>query len=152
MLAGQPPFTGPTAAAVLARHALDVVPRLGIVRGTVPPAIEAAITRAMAKVPADRFRSVEDFAAALVTTSADVGRAPRSRRALFVGAGVVGTIVAAWLGWFMLDGVRAGKAPLGEFAKSSMAVMYFDDRSRDSSLRYLADGITEGLIRFHNSR
>src|SRR4029078_10833048 len=42
MLAGQPPFTGPTAMALLARHSLDNVPRLNIVRGTLPHAVERA--------------------------------------------------------------------------------------------------------------
>src|SRR5439155_1767229 len=65
MLAGQPPFSGPTAMALLARHSLDNVPSLKIVRGTVPDAVEDAIVRAMAKVPADRFRSAMDFANAL---------------------------------------------------------------------------------------
>ena len=56
MLAGQPPFTGPTAMAIFARHSLDNIPSLRIVRGTVPDAVEDAILQALAKVPADRFR------------------------------------------------------------------------------------------------
>jgi TolB-like protein len=65
MLAGQPPFTAPTAQALLARHALDPVPPLRTVRDTVPPSLERAVTRALAKVPADRFASAEQFVAAL---------------------------------------------------------------------------------------
>ncbi len=55
MLAGQPPFTGRTAQQILARHAVDPVPSLHTVRQTVPPAVERAIGRALAKLPADRF-------------------------------------------------------------------------------------------------
>ncbi|HET6347167.1 MAG TPA: serine/threonine-protein kinase, partial [Myxococcota bacterium] len=55
MLAGQPPFSGPTAQAILARHAVDPAPSLRSVRQTVPQEVERAITRALAKVPADRF-------------------------------------------------------------------------------------------------
>src|SRR3989454_1031285 len=43
MLAGEPPFTGPTTQALLARHAVDPVPALRTVRKTVPPAIEQAV-------------------------------------------------------------------------------------------------------------
>ncbi|PYP69691.1 MAG: serine/threonine protein kinase, partial [Gemmatimonadetes bacterium] len=55
MLAGEPPFGGPTGQAILARHSLDPVPRLKTVRATVPEGVEWAITKALAKVPADRF-------------------------------------------------------------------------------------------------
>jgi serine/threonine-protein kinase len=67
MLAGEPPFTGPTPQAVLARHAVDPVPPLRTVRATVPDAVDAAVTRALAKVPADRFRTPDEFATALVS-------------------------------------------------------------------------------------
>jgi len=68
-LAGQPPFTGPTAQAIMARHSLDAVPRLRIVRETIPDALEAVINRALAKVPADRYSTAEQFAAALTAAS-----------------------------------------------------------------------------------
>ena len=80
MLAGQPPFTGPTAMALLARHSLDNVPSLKIVRGTVPDAVEDAIVRAMAKVPADRFRSAIDFANALTDNEGAALRRAHSLR------------------------------------------------------------------------
>jgi TolB-like protein len=69
MLAGGPPFTGPSSQAVMARHAMDPVPSLRTVRRTVPEAVEAAIVKAMAKVPADRWASAEQFAVALTATS-----------------------------------------------------------------------------------
>jgi non-specific serine/threonine protein kinase len=65
MLAGEPPFTGPTAQVVMARHATAPVPALRIIRTTVPHSVDAAIAKAMNKVPADRFASVTDFIAAL---------------------------------------------------------------------------------------
>jgi eukaryotic-like serine/threonine-protein kinase len=67
MLAGEPPFTGPSAQAILARHALDPVPRLRTVRSAVPEHTERAVTRALGKVPADRFENAEEFAVALLT-------------------------------------------------------------------------------------
>jgi len=67
MLAGEPPFSGATAQAIQARKALDSVPRLRTVREQVPEAVEEAIRRALARVPADRFDSVTEFATALTS-------------------------------------------------------------------------------------
>src|SRR5690348_12955470 len=49
MLAGTPPFSGPTAQSIIARHALDEVPSLTIVRGTVPEEVEDVVLQALAK-------------------------------------------------------------------------------------------------------
>jgi serine/threonine-protein kinase len=65
MLAGEPPYTGVTPQAILARHVAAPVPRVRIVRPEVPPAIEAAIVRALAKAPAERFGTAEEFGGAL---------------------------------------------------------------------------------------
>src|SRR6058998_3408462 len=75
MLAGTPPFTGPTAQAILARHALDPVAPIRTVRGTVPPGVERAVLKALAKVPADRYPGATEFAEAL----AEPGSAPVPR-------------------------------------------------------------------------
>ena len=77
MLAGSPPFIGPTAQSILARHSVDPVPRLRTVRATVPESVEDAIDRALAKVPADRFATGDEFSLAL--TSPSSGRRPSSR-------------------------------------------------------------------------
>ena len=61
MLAGQPPFTGPTTQAVLARHVAAEVPSLRIVRPEVPTQIEQALARALAKEPALRPRTAREF-------------------------------------------------------------------------------------------
>ena len=65
MLTGSVPFTGPTAQAVMARHALDDVPPIRSVRPTVRHALEQAVLTALAKVPADRFATAAQFARAL---------------------------------------------------------------------------------------
>jgi DNA-binding SARP family transcriptional activator len=65
MLAGEPPFSGRTPQAILARHAVDPVPSLRTIRPEVPAAIEAAIARALAKTPANRFKTSAEFGAAL---------------------------------------------------------------------------------------
>ena len=65
MLAGTPPFSAATAQSMAARHHLDPVPSLRTVRAAVPEHIEAAVSRALAKVPADRFPTAAAFEAAL---------------------------------------------------------------------------------------
>ncbi len=70
MLAGMPPYTGPTAQAVIARRLTDPVPPLRTVRETVPVAVEQAVMKALAKVPADRFPSASAFAEALTKPAA----------------------------------------------------------------------------------
>jgi serine/threonine protein kinase/DNA-binding SARP family transcriptional activator len=69
MLTGAPPFTGPTAQAILARHAVDPVAPIRTVRETVPPGVERAVLRALAKVPSDRYPGATEFAAALAESN-----------------------------------------------------------------------------------
>lgn len=71
MLAGHPPFIGGTVRAIMARHLSDPPPPLATVRSGVPRAVRQALTRALAKVPADRFVSVREFADALVAADSD---------------------------------------------------------------------------------
>src|SRR5881396_1939967 len=72
MLAGQPPFTGPTAQAVIAQRFSDSAPRLRARRDSVPEAVEQAVLKALARVPADRFGTAAQFAQALVSTTTPV--------------------------------------------------------------------------------
>ncbi len=65
MLAGEPPYTGPTAQAIIAKLMTERPVRLRTVRDTVPEPIEQAIMKALAKVPADRFATAAEFSAAL---------------------------------------------------------------------------------------
>jgi len=70
MLAGEPPYTGPTPQAIAAKRFVDPIPSIRRVRQAVPPQLEAVLTRALAAVPADRFASASDLAQALSTASA----------------------------------------------------------------------------------
>src|SRR5438093_552957 len=78
LLAGQPPFTGPSMAAVLSRQVLDPVPSLTTLRPGVPASLRRAIERALAKVPADRFGSVLEFLTALEAPDAPAAEPKRS--------------------------------------------------------------------------
>ncbi len=156
MLVGEPPFTGPTAQAIIARHSLDMVSPPSIVRATIPDAVEAAILRALSKIPADRFATTALFAEALNVPSAATGavrratlergvRRPRIglRRLLPLAAAV--TVAGVYLA------VRARRPArvtenAGGLDPRHLAVLYFTDDSRTRSLGYLADGLTEALI------
>ncbi|MEQ1690615.1 MAG: protein kinase [Gemmatimonas sp.] len=65
MLAGEPPFTGPSTQAIVARLLSAAPPSLTATRSTIPPHVEAAVLTALAKLPADRQASVSEFAAQL---------------------------------------------------------------------------------------
>jgi serine/threonine-protein kinase len=65
MLTGAPPYTGPTAQAVIAKRVADPVPSVRRLRDTVPIAVEQALVKALAKVPTDRFASTGAFVEAL---------------------------------------------------------------------------------------
>jgi serine/threonine protein kinase/Tfp pilus assembly protein PilF len=70
MLGGDPPFTGSSAQAILARKMVDQIPSLRTVRETVPFTVERAVRKALARVPADRFAIATQFAEALRETDA----------------------------------------------------------------------------------
>src|SRR5688572_22732989 len=65
MLAGEPPFTGPTSQAIVARLMMEPPRSLRVQRPNVPPHVDAAVRTALEKLPADRFPNVTAFATAL---------------------------------------------------------------------------------------
>jgi tetratricopeptide (TPR) repeat protein len=65
MLAGQPPYSGATAQAIMARRMTDPVPPLRTVRELVPSTLQQVVEKALARLPADRYSSGQAFAAAL---------------------------------------------------------------------------------------
>jgi Tol biopolymer transport system component/tRNA A-37 threonylcarbamoyl transferase component Bud32 len=93
MLAGQPPFTGATAADVVHQHLTAEARSVSQLRPAVPPAIADVLARALAKNPADRFSPAAHFAAALAAAPAAT---PPARRGLpsraAVGIGVTGAL------------------------------------------------------------
>ncbi len=96
MLAGEPPFGGRTAQAIIARHLQERPPSLRIVRPTVTLSVQRAIETALAKVPADRYPTAMQFVSAL--ESARTGRTERLRRWLRV-AGITLALTGAGALW-----------------------------------------------------
>jgi len=95
MLAGEPPFSGASAQAVIAKLITERPTRLRTVRDTVPEAVDVAVGRALAKVPADRFSSAAAFGAALRSpTSAETPREMPRPASRWRVLGVVGILAA----------------------------------------------------------
>ncbi|HEU4697783.1 MAG TPA: serine/threonine-protein kinase [Gemmatimonadales bacterium] len=69
MLTGEPPFTGRTVQVILARQQSEAPRALRSVRPQIPPALEGVVLTALAKLPADRFRTAADFARALAVAA-----------------------------------------------------------------------------------
>src|SRR6266508_1241521 len=80
MLVGEPPFTGPTAQAVVAKVVTEEPRPLLPKRRTIPPHVEAAVLTALQKLPADRFASAAEFAEAL--RNLDFGGGTRATQAI----------------------------------------------------------------------
>ncbi|MCG6987232.1 MAG: protein kinase [Gemmatimonadetes bacterium] len=75
MLVGDPPHTGSTAQAVLGKIITEPPASITQQRKSVPPNVEAAVSRALEKLPADRFRSAKAFAEALANPAFTTGGA-----------------------------------------------------------------------------
>jgi hypothetical protein len=111
MLAGEPPVTGPTAQAMIAKLMTERPTHLRVLRESVPEPIDAAVARALDKTPADRFASAGEFARALdVKPAAPTVAIPaaRSKRGLVIGIVAALGLVAAGLGAFVATG-RLGR-------------------------------------------
>ena len=117
MLSGDPPFTGSTAQAIIAKVMTEKPASLQRQRERVPDAVEDAVLTALEKLPADRFGSAAEFAAALGDTAGrsrtrisagarsarasrgSAGWGARLRDPLVLGLGalaVAGLLLAAW--------------------------------------------------------
>jgi eukaryotic-like serine/threonine-protein kinase len=145
MLAGEPPHTGPTAQAVMARQQCETPRSIVVLRPSVPAGLEAVLMKALAKAPADRFTTVSEFADAL-TDAVDHPRSSRAKsrgRRILIGSAIaLGLAGIAWMSQW-----ESGRAVAGaDLDATHVAVLYFDDLSENAALRPVADGLTEDLI------
>jgi TolB-like protein/tRNA A-37 threonylcarbamoyl transferase component Bud32 len=147
MLVGEPPFTGATAQAVIARRFSGEVPRVRHVRPSVPESVEQAVTRALTPVAADRFASAAEFARALQPTATPTSRSAaadgRAWRRMPVAATALGLGFLIGLG--ALFAWRRSHAGVGETGSSKvLAVLPFENLG-DSANAYFADGVANEL-------
>ena len=163
MLAGEPPFTGANMQAVVARIMTEPPRKLHILRPGISPQLEATVERALAKVPADRFRSASAFAEALGSavhnTSTATPAAPRTRiRRWYVGAAAVAFVALAAVLFTRMrggataggttavpDGARGWVNPVDD-PRPAIAVLAFTNMNPGDDQKYFSDGISEEIL------
>jgi tRNA A-37 threonylcarbamoyl transferase component Bud32 len=124
MLLGEPPFTGPTTQAIVAKILTERPASIVSRRSTVPVAIENAIQTALQKLPADRFPSSIAFSTALAGTGAE----PMTRTEMAVRT------------------VAGGEYRLSEDVCRRMDRKSFDPRLIGSAMHYLDNGVPADVL------
>ena len=153
MLAGEPPYTGATTQALLAKRFSEPPPGVRAVRSSVPESVDAAIRKALAPTAADRFSNIAQFAQALqtpapatTTTTSPATPAPSRRRRIPVAATtmVLGFLIGLGVlfGWLRRHGGESGAGATSEVRR--LAVLPFDNLGAPSD-EYFADGITDEI-------
>ena len=128
MLTGDPPYTGSTAQAIVAKVITEKAPPVTTVRDTVPPHVAAAIQQALSKLPADRYSSAADFADALTRPTsgptpavAEAMTAPKPPRVFSARQfGIVAGIAAVSLGALLWTWFRP--APAAELSRFAVTI------------------------------
>lgn len=166
MLAGEPPFTGPTVQAVVSRVMTEEPRPLTAQRRNVPLHVEAAVARALQKIPADRFASAHEFAEALNNPSlvrssaipvAEKTGSAGDKRALY-GVAALAAMFLVFAVWGWMRPARSNRVVRYNLAFDSAEAMAPDapywsrlDISRDGSrLAYLGGPQGQILIRPRN--
>jgi eukaryotic-like serine/threonine-protein kinase len=126
MLVGEPPFTGPTTQAIVARVITEEPRALVPQRRSIPESVEAAVLTALEKLPADRFGSAAEFARNLQAdaparrTGSMLRQAPgRAIRGPFILALLAASIVVAVVAFFAGRRTAAPAIPVTSFGRST---------------------------------
>ena len=148
MLAGEPPFTGSSAMAIIAKWFTDPIPSVRSVRPDVPESVDQAIQRALARSATERFATMAEFVRALqggpsgltpfpapvaARRPAPIRRRRVTAAAVAFGVGVLAA--AAFFAWRRTHG-EASAGP------RVLAVLPFENLG-DSADAYFADGVAE---------
>ena len=141
MLAGTTAFTGPNAQAIIVRAMTTDPQPINPIRTAVTPALDAVILKAMSRTPADRYGTMKAFADAVAAAAIAKDTRPAwmrlSRRSTLLVAGVAVASVIATIAVLSVRSAVGGPPRL--------AVLPFENRSRDTADAYLADGFTEEI-------
>jgi eukaryotic-like serine/threonine-protein kinase len=163
MLAGEPPYTGPTAQAITVKRLTDPVPAVRRLRPMVPATVERTVLSALAPVPADRWAGAHEFAEALADGGApqQSGGVRSSGRMLTLGfAGLVVVLLVGALillrrpalrpeaGGRVEPGASRGTQALPDPTRftRSVAVLPLVNVGAEPDQEYFADGMTDELI------
>ncbi len=145
MLAGEPPFTGTTAQAVMARHAMDPVPSLRTVNPAVSPTLGRVVRRALAKVPSDRYPTAGAFAHALAAPGAIAAEPAVGGRRRKIGAALALSAAALALALALAVALYARRAPTPAPDPAVVAVAPFRVDAANPRLAYLREGLVDLL-------
>ena len=96
MLAGEPPFTGPSARVIIARHVQEPPPDVRVVRVELPAQITRLLQKMLAKAPASRFESADSLARALADPTDATIAEPGRRRPAMSGPRLATIAVVVW--------------------------------------------------------
>ncbi len=146
MLAGQPPFTGPTVEGVLRQHLIVTPPAVTAIREAVPGSVTYAVQRAMAKSPADRFSSADELASLLSRSLTDTARPSirnqlPNRKTAFLAVLALALIMAG-VSWLSR---RTGTGGPGEVRTAPrIVVLPFTNLGAPEDASF-ADGMTEEI-------
>ncbi len=156
MLTGEPPFSGPTAQAIMAKRFAGAAPAIP---ADIPPPVTAIVATAMQVVPDKRYGSGREMADALdaaesasrgvVPTPATMATRPPLLRRPAVVLGTAGALVAVIVAAVLLrQHEPAGAAPPVQAASimPSVGVLPFANRSDSREMEYFSDGVTDELI------
>jgi eukaryotic-like serine/threonine-protein kinase len=150
MLAGEPPFTGPSAQAIIVKRLTEPAPSVRKVRPSVPEEVDKALRRALAPITADRFSSIADLARVITapsvstpTPAATLQLATAGRWRKRVPAGVATLAMGFLLGLGVLFAWRRSHSGTAAGGKV-IAVLPFENLG-DTASDYFADGIADAL-------
>jgi serine/threonine protein kinase/tetratricopeptide (TPR) repeat protein len=150
MLTGEPPYTGRSAQAIIAKRLTEAPRSLRSGRETVPDSVERAVVRALAKAPADRFQSAAEFARALLpehepqqaaTTPFPV--TPHRPGRVAAPAFALGLLLMASMGLYLWQD-RRHKPEGTEAGLKRVAVLPFENQGPPEQV-YFAEGITDEI-------
>jgi serine/threonine-protein kinase len=148
MLAGEPPYAARTAQASIAKRLSEPAPRIRHVRDSVPAHVEQAILTALARAPADRFRSAAAFRDALAGAVAPPAAAPKRapRRNMLIAAAVLAALAGTAVALPRIVRPRSDNATVAPSAVPGVAVLPFRAVGADPELWH--EGIVDMLA--HN--
>ena len=146
MIAGDPPFSGSTVQAILARKLTGALPSLRPVRATVSLDLDRVVAKALAKVPADRYATVALFTHALAQGTDNTAAVTRAWKAPRHAVAWVAVVAAAGAILWAVGSGRAASWLSAPPRYARVAILPLENRTGDSTQNYLVDGLTEALI------
>jgi serine/threonine-protein kinase len=163
MLAGEPPYTGPSAQAIIAKRFSDPVPRLHRVRPSVPESVDQAVTRALDPVAADRIPTAAEFARLLQPSAATpsstsspfltpavglsrLGSAtPSGRARRRISVAVTALVLGVLIGAGVLFAWRRSQVGGGQRGGAKVLAVLPFEHLGDSADAYFAEGVANDV-------